>query len=793
VQGQVTVKLGVLPPLLGTASFTLSATSKANPLATSAAVGTIAIPATSSVTAVFNPASVQVSSLNTANTLLLDVQNTGTLDGLFNVDISKVTGPATATIADPYGNAVQSLTGIPIPALSSTQFVVQGVLTKAGTGTINASAALAGTPTIAATASATLTSQNTTPVYTAPVATTNVAATIPMGHSTILDGSGSHDTNSPLLPLSYAWTFTSVPTGSAVTNSSIRFSTSDRAAFTPDIAGSYIVKLTVSNGHLSANASATLVAEHLPPVAIAGKPFNSKVGLFAILDGKDSYDPNDQKITYAWTVKSVPAGSEVTSASINNITTPRAFFKPDVAGQYTLSLVVSDPNASSTPSSVVVTAIAGNVPPNANAGYNQNAETGRTVTLNGMQSVDPDNAPSPLTYSWTVAQVPSGSAITSTSLMGANTATPTFTPDVAGSYEFKLTVSDGAATGTDTVTVNAYAGFSPPNAVSTPQVDVAPGNAAAVDGSASFDPDNAPNSLQYDWTLSEQPAGSTATIQNPATVTPVYKPDVNGYHVLQLEVTDGLDTNDRNLLILAAEACDADGNGVVNQTDLELIQQAEGQAALPNDPRDPTHAGTITAADYTACQSKTQYQLTIVTAGTGGGTVNPPSGPEPADTPIALTATPNSCSTFAGFSSNVINGAVTLTGPTTVTATFNNASATEVGLLPAGGTPSGQVVVTATANRRVTGSAHWIRSYTLQNTGGALSNMTLALDPPYTNVIAVSSSAGTTACTTPEGSWYITVPNLAAGASASVSVEVTTSVATSPWNSTIRILAGGKP
>jgi hypothetical protein len=81
----------------------------------------------------------------------------------------------------------------------------------------------------------------------------------------------------------------------------------------------------------------------------------------------------------------------------------------------------------------------------------------------------------------------------------------------------------------------------------------------------------------------------------------------------------------------------------------------------------------------------------------------------------------------------------------------------------------------------------------LQNTGGALSNMTLALDPPYTNVIAVSSSAGTTACTTPEGSWYITVPNLAAGASASVSVEVTTSVATSPWNSTIRILAGGKP
>jgi extracellular elastinolytic metalloproteinase len=94
----------------------------------------------------------------------------------------------------------------------------------------------------------------------------------------------------------------------------------------------------------------------------------------------------------------------------------------------------------------------GNQPPNANAGPDQNATTGTLVTLNGTGSSDPDGGPNPLTFSW--MQI-SGPAVT---LAGVNTATATFTPSVAGSYVFRLTVNDGAASDTDDVTVTATGG-----------------------------------------------------------------------------------------------------------------------------------------------------------------------------------------------------------------------------------------------------------------------------------------------------------------------------------------------
>jgi RHS repeat-associated protein len=79
-----------------------------------------------------------------------------------------------------------------------------------------------------------------------------------------------------------------------------------------------------------------------------------------------------------------------------------------------------------------------NAPPMANAGANQTAHRGQLVTLNGTLSSDPEG--SPLTFQWTILSQPGGSNIT---LTGATTATPTFTPQVFGSYAFQLVVNDG--------------------------------------------------------------------------------------------------------------------------------------------------------------------------------------------------------------------------------------------------------------------------------------------------------------------------------------------------------------
>jgi bacterial leucyl aminopeptidase len=89
----------------------------------------------------------------------------------------------------------------------------------------------------------------------------------------------------------------------------------------------------------------------------------------------------------------------------------------------------------------------GNQPPIANAGPDKSASTGTAVTLDGRGSSDPDGGPGPLTYSW--AQL-SGPTV---GLTNPGQSVASFTPTASGTYVFRLTVSDGAASRTDEATV----------------------------------------------------------------------------------------------------------------------------------------------------------------------------------------------------------------------------------------------------------------------------------------------------------------------------------------------------
>ena len=91
-----------------------------------------------------------------------------------------------------------------------------------------------------------------------------------------------------------------------------------------------------------------------------------------------------------------------------------------------------------------------NAPPLAHAGINQTVFGGQLVTLNGIQSSDPEGAT--LAYQWTVVSQPDESSII---LSGANTASPTFTPLIIGQYITRLVVNDGQLySAPSTVTVN---------------------------------------------------------------------------------------------------------------------------------------------------------------------------------------------------------------------------------------------------------------------------------------------------------------------------------------------------
>ena len=76
-------------------------------------------------------------------------------------------------------------------------------------------------------------------------------------------------------------------------------------------------------------------------------------------------------------------------------------------------------------------------PPTANAGIDQDAVVGSTVTLNGTAS-DPDG--DELTYNWSITTSPSGSAAT---VSNANSKNASFVPDLPGSYTVTFSVNDG--------------------------------------------------------------------------------------------------------------------------------------------------------------------------------------------------------------------------------------------------------------------------------------------------------------------------------------------------------------
>ena len=110
----------------------------------------------------------------------------------------------------------------------------------------------------------------------APIANAGSAQSVVTGATVTLDGSGSSDANND--PLTYAWTLTSKPAGSAATLSS---STSPKPTFTADRDGVYVASLIVNDGKVgSAQATVSITARTIVlgfdalPTPYPTAPFN---------------------------------------------------------------------------------------------------------------------------------------------------------------------------------------------------------------------------------------------------------------------------------------------------------------------------------------------------------------------------------------------------------------------------------------------------------------------------------------------------------------------------------------
>lgn len=180
-----------------------------------------------------------------------------------------------------------------------------------------------------------------------PVSNAGVDQDVETGTEIILDGKDSYDPEGA--PLNYLWRLIAPDNSTAKLNDE----KNQRPAFFTDVDGRYEVYLVVNDGDLdSAEDKITINADtsNAAPVSITGPDRAASLGVDIQLDGSASYDPNNDLLSYKWTIVSQPVFS---NAVIMNENTVTPLFTPTKLGSYVLSLEVSDGELSHASSLVI--------------------------------------------------------------------------------------------------------------------------------------------------------------------------------------------------------------------------------------------------------------------------------------------------------------------------------------------------------------------------------------------------------------------------------------------------------
>ena len=285
------------------------------------------------------------------------------------------------------------------------------------------------------------------------------------------------------------------------------------------------------------------------PTADAGFDQQVSVGGTATLDGSGSYDQDGSIASYQWSLLAAPEGSSAATPAAGESTS----FVADVAGPYTLALVVMDDEGNeSSPDVLTVTATAGNGRPDAVLSTSSSIQVGSPILLDGSASTDPEG--DALSYIFSVQVAPSDSAAAITH-GGDSDPAAEFIPDQEGVYVLGLEVDDGTSRSTRadlTIKVTSE-GNQPPVADCGPAQAVDVGVRVQLNGGGSFDPEGSP--LTYAWTLSA-PEGSGASLNDQSAIDPSFEADVEGAFRAELVVSDGALTGSCTVRVNAGDVAE---------------------------------------------------------------------------------------------------------------------------------------------------------------------------------------------------------------------------------------------
>lgn len=402
-----------------------------------------------------------------------------------------------------------------------------------------------------------------------------------------LDGSDSSTPNDG--NLSYRWTLVERPaTSAAVLSSTDTVGTE----FVAEVAGSYVASLIVNDGQADSVASRfTFTAIDPKPIAKANTTINVALGTDSVgLDGSNSTLPAGLtgQLEYQWTLKEKPRDS-ISNLLNDKSSTPTLSL--DVAGEYKVELVVSFDGLDSDPLTVVVTVFEGNTQPVAKVKDMEGTQhiMGQKVSLDATESSDADG--DNLQYHWRMSDAPFEDMMPV--LNNQTTATPDFTPAMAGEYELKLFVFDGQRASEEiTVTVVVdpdpaatanlapegelvATGYYPSRSVGEQEVGL-----RAEFNFIGYDPEG--ETLQIvDAELIEKPVDSNVELVNIGSWKPlgkkIQKLDVAGTYRVRMTVSDGVNQVSREATM------EAKVGGVNNRPSTGSLD-ADSQAVLVGQP-----------------------------------------------------------------------------------------------------------------------------------------------------------------------------------------------------------------
>jgi PKD repeat protein len=191
------------------------------------------------------------------------------------------------------------------------------------------------------------------------------------------------------------------------------------------------------------------MADPIPIAELTSAPANPRVGQEIRLDGTASktsggadYQNNPANMTFVWNLNS-PRGSR---ASLNSKTADKVSFTPDVKGEYTVSLVVTDTsNNTASEQKDKPIQVDPVLAPIAKIKPVSGVIAGEPVKLDGTGSKTQDgsdyqSSPANLSFKWELS-APSESTA---ALDDETDSTPSFTPDKPGNYTASLVVTDAA-------------------------------------------------------------------------------------------------------------------------------------------------------------------------------------------------------------------------------------------------------------------------------------------------------------------------------------------------------------